>query len=229
MDIGDRGPGRAPDPVHLGEARRRVLDLLTDAGRTGLTVAEATRSLGGHPNAARVHLEGLVSDGLADSATEQPTGRGRPALRYRVTTSGLTALGGQSPANYRGLSAAFARHLAKFGDEETAKQIGRDWGERLAADLPTAAGAGEKLMRLLAALDFSPRPLTDTPGQQAYLLRTCPFLDEARANPGVICAVHLGMLEGALGEDAALQLAPFSDTGGCRLQQLAGGLGVEAG
>jgi predicted ArsR family transcriptional regulator len=65
----------------------------------------------------------------------------------------------------------------------------------------SAAGAAEepvaRLTGLLDELGFAPEP---RPGEQAPLiaLRHCPFLELARTGTGIVCPVHLGLMQGAL-------------------------------
>ena len=120
---GKANPGPAPvaqDRGQLGDARQRVLSVVADAADPGVTVAEVAARLGGHPNGSRAHLDGLLADGLVASAPSKPSGRGRPALRYRITAAGRRALAGRTGSDYRGLAHAFAAHLAASGDADAA-------------------------------------------------------------------------------------------------------------
>ena len=49
-------------------------------------------------------------------------------------------------------------------------------------------------------------------------LRTCPMLESAREHPEVICRVHQGLVEGALG-GADVTLLPFAEPGACVLSR----------
>lgn len=219
---GKADPGPAPvaqDRGQLGDARQRVLSSVADAADRGVTVAEAAALLGGHPNRSRAHLEALLADGLVASAPCKPSGRGRPALRYRITAAGRRALAGRTGGDYRGLAHAFAAHLAATGNADEAREVGRLWAAELAewaGDDEPPSDTGERLLRLLADLDFGPAPEAD-----AIVLRTCPFVEEAREQPTVICGVHQGLIDGALeswGQPARAKLQPFSGPGACRLR-----------
>jgi len=65
---------------------------------------------------------------------------------------------------------------------------------------------------VFAELGFDPR-LTDSGDGRQNALRACPFRDLARAQPEVVCSVHLGLLRGTLAQLGALpataQLLPF--------------------
>lgn len=215
-------PAHGPAPVdaparELSAARRRVLAIVADA-EAGLTVAQVAQQVGGHPNASRAHLEALAADQLLTGASSQPIGRGRPARRYRITPAGRRALSGRPGSDYRELTHAFAALLSASGDAAMAREVGRLWATELTrwetGDEP-GADAEERLLRLLAALDFGPEPRAD-----GIMLRTCPFVEEARLNPDVICGVHQGLVDAALqawGDPTGARLQPFSSAEGCRL------------
>ena len=236
------GPSPAPPPVPvLGSARRRVLTALL-ARPDGATIAELTAQLGGHPNSVRLHLDALAqtpADGqptpLVEAAPDRPSGRGRPATRYRAT-SAARSLPAEDPAatDYRGLVTAFAEHLAADAQDprETSRSIGRGWGRRLMADPdrtqastgPTSAAEHsprQAVIALLGRLGFSPEPHPERPATER--LTTCPLLDVAVAHPDVVCQVHRGLVEGALeardpGHAADVELEPFAEVGACRLR-----------
>ncbi|MBX6390297.1 MAG: hypothetical protein IRZ08_15105, partial [Frankia sp.] len=153
------------------------------------------------------------------------------------------AAGADAP--YRELAAALIGQLARDADDPhaTAVRAGRDWGRALAGPIalarqarpprgPVPAAPGQPaapvarrepvdgLFQVLAGLGFSPRvaerPATD---EVTLHLHTCPFLDLAVANPDVVCGVHQGVVDGALGVLGApatdLDLAPFAVPGAC--------------
>lgn len=55
----------------------------------------------------------------------------------------------------------------------------------------------------------------------ASRVRRCPLRDVARRYPEVVCQVHQGLIAGALtelgGDDAGVDLLPFSESDACRL------------
>lgn len=209
----------------------------------GATIAELTAELGGHPNSVRLHLEGLTAVGapngagtaLVEAAPDRPTGRGRPATRYRATAA-ARAVPAEDPAatDYRGLVSAFAEHLASgvADPRGTSRSIGQGWGRRLMTDQPQPLGsadsiasdagsARQEVLDLLGRLGFSPTPHPQRPSTER--LTTCPLLDVARAHPEVVCQVHLGLVEGALAtrdpeREHEVDLEPFAEIGACRLR-----------
>lgn len=234
-----------------GAPARRVLAALRVGARPA-TIRELADELGGHPNTVRLHLQRLVADGWVLEETRPAAGRGRPARVYRAAPHAEAAEADPVAEEYLGLATAFAEHLSRGeAPGEEARQVGRLWGARLAsrrgaravtanrdhADADPAHGspaapgapgevspgdqvrAREQALSMLEGLGFS--PLDDGP-ERPVLLRTCPLLAAARANPEVICTVHLGLVEGALeargGSGEGVSLVPFAAPGSCHLR-----------
>lgn len=214
----------------------RVLTALAEQVRA-VTTAELVAEVGLHPNTVRARLQELVEAGLVAMETVPPTGRGRPAHRYRITDEGRTAPRVNDPtfAEYRGLTTAFATYLAARSSDPSgeARQIGRAWGAQLAQAAPRS-GAGLTdpasraressglVVRLLARLGFTPVPPEAGPAaDEGIALRTCPLLELAEEMPHVICQVHQGLVEGALDQygsrSTEVELRAFSEPGACRL------------
>lgn len=237
------GPAPTPAAPTVPEGAGPVLEALA-AGRR--TVTELAAWLGVHPNTVRTRLRGLLEGALVERVGVPSGSRGRPVHAYRLTAAGRAARAGRAAsaggagdgraaAEYRGLTAAFAAHLARSsGDpEQEAREIGRDWG-RLLAGSPRAAedpapsggngtgGAADRPARarvldLLEELGFGPED-----DGHGIALRTCPLLELATSMPQVICRVHEGLVEGALDAYGAsptgVELAPFAEPGACRLR-----------
>ena len=170
------------------------------------TLAQLVEITGLHENTLRGHLDALHQACQVTRFRAPPSGRGRPAWSYVAREAPYVAL---AQALARGLETnpgATAR--------ETGESGGRAWGEQLRAlfdeDDQTPH---ERLMRALAHVGFGPETSTDA---SFIRLTSCPFIDAARAHPEAVCSVHLGLIEGALGESldpAALQ--PFAEPGAC--------------
>lgn len=207
----------APSGRQLSPARKKVLALLNESGHDGVVVSQAADRLGGHPNRARAHLDGLVADGLASSGADRPSGRGRPALRYWISASGRTLLEGEADADNQSLSRAFTEYLACSEDDEMAFQVGRVWARSvpIANNATSAQNTTDRLTALLATASFNP-VADDT--SHVIRLRTCPFVDQARANQQGICDVHRQLIDGAMdawGLAGDADLRPFSEPGAC--------------
>lgn len=192
-----------PAPLRHGAGRREdVWQLLRVAGRS-MSIAEIAEQLGIHANTARFHLDTLVNHGQVERTTAEPGAPGRPPQLFQ-SVRGMDPRG---PRHYRVLAEVLAASLA--GDPDPGHRsvhAGRVWGHRQgaavadqgeAAEKVDAAGAVGRLTVMLAELGFAPE--THIGGDSAQIgLRSCPFLELAVDRSEVVCAVHLGLMQGAM-------------------------------
>lgn len=210
------GPlGGSPDR-RLSVSAAKVLDDLR-AQRRPITLAAFAASMSLHPNTVREHLDSLIRAGLAARVRQKPHGRGRPAWTY-VATAAITEASEYATLAVV-LSSAIARTSAHPGRD--AEIAGLEWGRDLArgrgAVATTAESARDRAVEVLDDLGFEPRQDPVVPS--SVRLTRCPLLEAARRNPAIVCAVHLGMLRGVLGEYGAdasgSALQPFAEAGAC--------------
>ena len=223
---------RGPQPVRhddalpgLSPARARVLEYLqSQAGPVGAEHVATT--FGQHVNTVRGHLDALVGDGLALRHRQGTSGRGRPAWHYRANP--LRPEPDARVREYGALAGALAAHLIRTSPApaDEAHVAGVEWGRQIARDRNTrptdtpnpALAARREVLGILEDLGFAP---LESPGDATVLLRRCPLLDVARQYPEVVCQVHLGLIAGALtelgGDDAGVDLLPFTEPAACRL------------
>jgi predicted ArsR family transcriptional regulator len=211
----------APDTgTRLGGSRARVLDLLR-AAEGPLGVQEVASQAGLHPNTARFHLDALLHSGLASRERQQREGLGRPSMAYSATRE----RGPAGQRRYRLLAEMLSSMIAEVLPEpgEAAAEAGREWGRYLAGQLPPyeRLDAGEAIERLRAILEnvgFAPE-LTAQESGHRLLLRQCPFREVAERHQDIVCALHLGLMQGALAQMrspvSASRLQPFAETWGC--------------
>jgi predicted ArsR family transcriptional regulator len=115
-----------------------------------------------------------------------------------------------------------AGHLARTNPDagEEVVAAGEAWGRSLTEreQRGKAKDARRRTGRLLADLGFAPEP--DDALRTVRLVR-CPLLDAAREHPEVVCAVHLGLVRGALdnlgADPSGAELLPFAEPGACVL------------
>ena len=195
--------------------RSRLLELLR-SHPTGRDVHDLGQAVGLHPSTVRFHLETLRRAGLVVRQTRAHDGLGRPRTAYALPD------GQPGSGEYQGLAGLLAAGLADTPDERSARaeQIGEQWARQLVNVRAPDGGAVEEVAveevaaqvsSLFEGLGFAPEILAaGRSGQIA--LRACPFRAVARDHPEVICAVHLGLLRGALtrlGVSEAPRLDPF--------------------
>jgi predicted ArsR family transcriptional regulator len=211
----------APDATApLGESRARVLDLLRAAG-SPIGVQEIAERAGLHPNTARFHLDALVDAGLAAREPQPRETPGRPSMVYHAADGG----GPTGRRRYRllaeMLTSMIAGMMAKPG--EAAAEAGREWGRYLTEQPPPYQRPGTeeaigKLTATLAEIGFAPEAVTEGDGLRLRL-HQCPFREVAERHQDVVCALHLGLMQGILGQlrapVTADRLQPFAEPSVC--------------
>ena len=204
----------------MSASRRALLADLRSRSQPA-TLAVLSTATGLHVNTVREHLAALVSAGLAVRSTSAPDGRGRPAATYAASIEDHALV----RAEYAGLAAALASTIRRTSSTPShdATVAGAEWGQELARTSSRTpeddADPRTHVVTLLTQLGFAPEP----GGQPSTTLLTrCPLLSTAQAYPDVVCAVHLGIVQGVLdvhgAGDATAELFPFSDPGACRLE-----------
>lgn len=212
----------APAPVAAGSRREQVLSLLRTADQP-MSTADVAAATGLHLNTARFHLDGLVEDRLAERISEARDLPGRPRILY--TAQGPTP----GPRSYGLLAEMLTGLVATLQDAgPAAVEAGKAWGRHLVeraapSERVDAAEATDRLNRVLDAIGFEPEIHKDKKGTEVRL-HHCPFREVAEKHTDVVCALHLGLMQGALGElnapVEATSLEPFVQQNLCvaRLQ-----------
>jgi predicted ArsR family transcriptional regulator len=206
----------------LGRRRAEVLDLLR-AAHVPLGVQDVADRVGLHVNSARFHLDALVEAGLAARTPRARSTPGRPSLVYQAVDGGAAAAGQR---HFRLLAEMLTSLVAGMLPDpgRAATQAGREWGRYLTE--PPAPyqrlSATEAIGKLTATLDdigFAPQaPDGETP-PSVLRLRQCPFREVAEGHQDVVCALHLGLMQGALTQMRAPvtadRLEPFAEPSLC--------------
>ncbi len=199
----------------LGDpTRHRLFRYIAEAGGP-VGVAELTDLVRLNHNAVRQHLAVLKEAGLVLEEVEQRSRPGRPRLLYRLAPEVAGRWG--TPGAYAWLASlltdAVRRHLEP-------RQVGRQEGHRRAAEL---AGGGEPVGLLEIEMERRGfRPARVERGRKVeFVLGRCPFADVAGSDPGTVCQLHLGLVEGlaeGLGGFDVERLVPKDPRrAGCRL------------
>lgn len=173
--------------------------MMLRGSQSPMSIAEIAGRLDVHPNTARFHLESLLKTGQVEQVNGAPTGPGRPALKFRARP-GMDPAG---PRSYRLLAGILAGELAgNPGAATRAMNAGRAWGARLVDQkTPSRALTDEQaiaqLVNLLDDLGFAPEQRYSIVDGQLGL-RHCPFLELVESGAGVVCSLHLGLMQGAM-------------------------------
>lgn len=181
----------------LADDRRAALVRELRSSAEGLDAHELARRLRLHPNTIRWHLGVLAGAGAVDSAPAATAARGRPRILYRLRAE---AAGGTRD-EYRLLATILTGTLAGSpGGAAAAERAGRRWGRYLMPKrLPLACVEDrEATSRIAALLDEQGFAAEAAPGE--VRMHRCPFHDLAETQPAIVCAVHRGLVDGALEE-----------------------------
>lgn len=209
--------GRALSPTR--ESILRVID----RAETPQTLADIADRLDLHENTVRMHLAALHRDGFVHRSRAKGAERGRPAWQWQRQR--------RESSPYVALVAALVEQLRSDSPNPTAsaRQAGRAWGHALATHhehspdtsetTPSAHArdARDVVTEILRAEGFAPHPEGN-----ATMLRQCPLIEAANANPDIVCAVHLGMVQGVLEHQghphSEVSLTPMTAPGTCTLR-----------
>jgi predicted ArsR family transcriptional regulator len=127
------------------------------------------------------------------------------------------------------LTSMIAGVMPQPGD--AAADAGREWGRYLTEQLPPyqRVDSDQAVERLTAALDeigFAPETVAESGGYQLRL-HQCPFREVAERHQDVVCALHLGLMQGVLGQLRAPltadRLRPFAEPSVCIADITSGG------
>ncbi len=218
-------PGRPDEPVHRALAspvRRRIVELVS-GDDAPLDAHELADRLDLHTSTVRAHLAVLEEGGLVASSPEVRDRPGRPRLRYRATDVGRHQGG---TGGYRFLAEVLVGQLAATTDDPSAvaEELGESWGRSLVDVPPPSAPldgqtALDRVVALLDTFGFAPELDDADLSAPRLLVRRCPFLQVARQHQEVVCAIHLGIVRGALdqlGVDVEVRdLIPFVEPDLC--------------
>ncbi len=223
-----------PSPIEVHKAladdtRYRLYRFLRLSGRP-VSVRELSTRLSLHPNTLRPHLRRLEEAGLVASETRKSPTVGRPQTLYIALDRE-----GREGRDYRLLADILSGLLTGQRQRERATELARDWGAYLIGRSVPKPGArrpsGPNLAVLQEALDeagFDPRFRRRSSRTVEITLRECPFRDLLEEHRELVCAVHLGLVEGMLSASRPpMRLTSFEPradrTTVCRLVARGGG------
>ena len=181
----------------LGDPTRHSVFRYVATSDGPVDVAELTEHFGFNHNAIRQHLAKLVAAELVIEGKAPASGPGRPRLVYSIDPTTESRWGVTGP--YERLSMLLTEIISS-GDSP--REVGRRAGEQMREANEDSVSELEIAM---ARQGFDPEVRRRRKGID-ILLRTCPFEGPAVASPDTVCQLHLGMAEGLVGHDDAVDV-----------------------
>ncbi len=201
-----------PSDPTTSKPRRRLLKLLRRSD-TPLDVYQLADTTGLHITTVRFHLDVLARAGRVTVQKTSRTTPGRPRTVYTAHTEEAP------PDGYRPLAALLAANLGPTSHirRRRAEKAGRDWATSLILATSTTKPdeTAHRIVDLFAEMNFDPELADPAPGtgEREIRLRACPYRDVAREHPDVVCAIHLGLVQGVLTQlgnpSTTVRLVPF--------------------
>lgn len=199
------------------QSRREVLALLGDSHEP-MDAATVAAQVGLHITTVRFHLEQLERAGLVRREPTRGGHRGRPRVLFSVTASARNAEG------HRQLAEVLADALSSDPDGGRSRAVaaGERWADANVDGLALGPDGDvtTPLVQVLERLGFGP-VLSGEGDDQAIELLACPFRDTAVTHPGVVCAMHWGLIQRTLnsfGHDSSeATLLPFVEPELCTI------------
>lgn len=189
----------------MGDPTRRAIYIAVRESAEPMTTSKVAGLFDIHPNVARHHLDRLADDGYVKVSQKRRSGgpgAGRPAKTYEPTNKEVSVH--FAPRRFEMLTEMLFKVLEEVAPPnvaEIAEQVGRNYGEELAAEIgaPDDPGYDEAVQAVASAmtgLGFSVDP--DIEGQR-LLTSHCPFGETATNHPDVICSLDRGIVAGLFG------------------------------
>ena len=179
----------------LGDERRARIVRELQSADTTLDATQLGDRLRLHPNTVRWHLGILTGAGLVRSRAAARRTPGRPRVVYELDPGAARA----ERDEYRLLATVLAEIAARTADGAAAsEEAGRVWGRRLVRRPEPAPTIGEedaiaRVGEVLAEQGFEP-----TVEERRIEMHRCPFHELAETSSEIVCAVHRGLISGAL-------------------------------
>ena len=187
-----------PDEVLSSPVRRAIHEHLLSRP-DGATAAELAEMLGQHITTTRFHVDRLIHAGVVAWFHERAGTAGRPTKRYVAVEPS------RGVAPYRLLAQVLA---AAVSSEASPEAAGYEWAlaeTSSGATPPPAGSVGAWLGKVGAVVDllddwgYGADIGVSAGGQVVEIgLNECPFRELAAQQPDVVCAVHRGLIRGAL-------------------------------
>lgn len=207
----------SPPPVRLdllkalGDNTRYAIYLELARSASPCSTAELAESLGLHLNTVRPHLERMREVGLLEAHPDTRGAVGRPQKLYELAHDAPSL--GLEPPVYPLLSRMLLQVAVDAGaDADTVLDAGRHAGRTMAHRAHHERSGCDAAEAMLEELGFDPAAVTED-DRTTVAFGHCPFAALAESQPQVVCALHLGMMEGFVEAYGGAEVEEFNDLG----------------
>jgi predicted ArsR family transcriptional regulator len=189
----------------LGTTKRAIVDRLKRLGTA--TVPELADALELTPAAVRQHVDALAENGLVESQTRAPSGRGRPATEWRLTELAAELFPDRHDDLTVGLIDALRTSLGDDGlqrviDARTAAQL--DEYRHAVPSEGSIAKRVNALARQRTAEGYIAEVVRERDGSVVLIEHHCPICTAAQSCRG-LCTAELELFRAALGDDVEVE------------------------
>ncbi len=185
------------DPLE-SPVRRAIHDHLV-AHPKGASAAQLASLLDQHITTTRFHIDRLIQAGLVASFNERGGTAGRPTKRYVAVEPGTGATPYQLLAEVLTTAVGTDASPEEAGFRWAVKETARGTTPPPAASVGTWLGKVGVVVDMLDDWGYGADIGVTAGGQRVEIgLNECPFRELAESNPDVVCAVHRGLIRGAL-------------------------------
>jgi predicted ArsR family transcriptional regulator len=191
----------------LGDNTRYAVYLELARAASPRSTADIAATLELHPNTVRPHLERMRDVGLLTVTTEVTGGVGRPQHLYSLAPDAPSL--GLEPASFPVLARVLLNLAAATGaGADEARAAGEAQGRDDARALGRRSSCLDGVAKQMATLGFDPAVVTDE-DLATVAFTHCPFRELAEIHPDLICSLHLGVVDGIVGELGGAEVESF--------------------
>ncbi|MBV7281532.1 metalloregulator ArsR/SmtB family transcription factor [Corynebacterium sp. TAE3-ERU30] len=227
-------PGPAPtralfdDSLPLSAKQRLVLEAVR-AHSDGASISALASDTGMHVNTVRGHIDELLARGAVRSSTTPATGgRGRPSLVIHARIPDSAEISTEQIELVNELAQLLACTTDSAAAHRNAVQLGHRWAQRVGyggehcTDYAEQVAALVTLMRRTGYDPDEPQEDPAAPERRIISLNRCPFVSESTQPDPLVCSIHHGFAQAALGTVAdhhtTLTLVPYVRPGQCDIR-----------
>lgn len=201
----------------LSEAKRRLVELLKRTGPG--TAGELAGKLGLTDVAVRQHLQALEANGLVTQEKQPPRGRGRPSVRWSLTSLADDLFPDRHADLTVGLIAAAREAFGADGLKRLIEVRSREQTAAYSRAVPGAKAPLAKRVRALAkqrtAEGYMAEAVAEDDGSLLLIEHHCPICEAARSCTG-LCSAELEVFREVLGDGVSVERVEHLLAGGDR-------------